>query len=302
MTDAQRVVSIALAEVGYHEKASNNNLDNPTANSGSGNWTKYARDLAAAGYYNGNKNGYAWCDSFVDWCFFKAYGSKAAAEKVQCQSGDLGAACPNSADYFKAKGRFDKTPKYGDQVFFGDFEHTGLCVGVTATTISTVEGNSGDAVKQHTYSRNDSYIAGYGHPLYDDDSGSSSGGGKEPAPTPEPEPAPVDPKQFVKDWQQWLGVDPDGDPGAKTQEANFARMFASLVKAYPVKVGYKGDYVKCIQGLLYAAGYDAGGLDGSFGSGMKKAVAAFQKEHGLDDDGEVGSDTLAALLEVVFLK
>ncbi len=299
MSNAQRVVSIALAEVGYHEKASNNNLDNPTANSGSGNWTKYARDLAAAGYYNGNKNGYAWCDSFVDWCFFKAYGSKAAAEKVQCQSGDLGAACPNSADYFKAKGRFDKTPKYGDQVFFGDFEHTGLCVGVTATTISTVEGNSGDAVKQHTYSRNDSYIAGYGHPLYDDDGGSSSGGGKEPAPTPE---SVKDLTEYVKDWQRWLAVDPDGDPGTKTEDANFQRIFVALVKAHPAKIGDKGDYVRCIQGLLYAAGYDPNGFDGEFGAGMETAVKAFQKDHGLGADGEVGADTLAALIEEVFKK
>ena len=46
------------AELGYHEKASNANLDDKTANSGSGNWTKYARDLDRLGnFYNGAKNG-----------------------------------------------------------------------------------------------------------------------------------------------------------------------------------------------------------------------------------------------------
>ena len=292
MATAKQVVNIALAEVGYHEKASNSGLDSKAGNSGSGNWTKYARDLAAAGYYNGNKNGYAWCDVFVDWCFFKAYGSKAAAEKAQCQSGPLGAACPNSADYFKAKGRFDKTPKVGDQVFFGDFEHTGLVVGVTSTTITTVEGNSGDAVKQHTYSRSDSYIAGYGHPLYDGDDG-----GKEPAPAPDPAKTTAD---YVKDWQRWLGVDADGDPGPKTNEANIQRMFVALVKAHPARIGDTGDYIQCIQGLLYAAGYDAGGFDGQFGPGMEKAVKACQKDHSLDADSEAGADTLAALMEDVF--
>ena len=58
MNWAEQVITIALAEVGYREKASNAALDDPAANAGSGTWTKYARDLAAAGYYNGNKNGY----------------------------------------------------------------------------------------------------------------------------------------------------------------------------------------------------------------------------------------------------
>ena len=66
MSKPADIVAIALAEVGYREKATNSMLDDKTANSGSNNWTKYARDLAAAGYYNGNKNGYAWCDCFVD--------------------------------------------------------------------------------------------------------------------------------------------------------------------------------------------------------------------------------------------
>lgn len=54
---AATLLAIAAAEIGYHEKASNANLDDKTANSGNANFTKYARDLAAAGYYNGNKQG-----------------------------------------------------------------------------------------------------------------------------------------------------------------------------------------------------------------------------------------------------
>jgi hypothetical protein len=53
----QKVIDIALAEVGYLEKKSNSNLDNKTANAGSNNYTKYGRDLDAVGFYNGKKNG-----------------------------------------------------------------------------------------------------------------------------------------------------------------------------------------------------------------------------------------------------
>ena len=52
---ASDVIKVAKAELGYYEKASNSNLDDKTANKGSNNWTKYARDLSNAGYYNGNK-------------------------------------------------------------------------------------------------------------------------------------------------------------------------------------------------------------------------------------------------------
>ena len=49
MSKTSDIVAIALAEVGYKEKASNAYLDDKTANAGAANWTKYARHLAAAG-------------------------------------------------------------------------------------------------------------------------------------------------------------------------------------------------------------------------------------------------------------
>lgn len=47
MYDRQKVITIALAEVGYLEKASNAQLDDKTANAGKKNFTKYARDMKA---------------------------------------------------------------------------------------------------------------------------------------------------------------------------------------------------------------------------------------------------------------
>ena len=47
---ASKLIKIAEAELGYHEKASNSNLDSKTANSGNNNYQKYGRDLYKAGY------------------------------------------------------------------------------------------------------------------------------------------------------------------------------------------------------------------------------------------------------------
>lgn len=165
-----RVLELARAEIGYHEKDSDNHLDSKTAvNDGSGNHTKYARDLHAAGYYNGDKCGYAWCDVFVDWLFYMASGKDAQyAQQVQCQTGDLGAGCYYSAGYYKQAGRYHTSnPQPGDQIFFGDFDHTGIVERVEGCMVVTIEGNSNNRVERRTYNIHDSYITGYGRPRYD---------------------------------------------------------------------------------------------------------------------------------------
>ena len=163
------LIAIARAEIGYKEKASNSQLDSKTANPGSNNFTKYGRDLYAAGYYNGNKNGVAWCDQFYDWCVFQLAGkNKKVAEAIQYQTGDCGAGCKYSAQYYRNAGKFfASNPKPGDQIFFGKVgaeTHTGMVVEVNGSIIKTVEGNAGNMVKELTYSINSPNIAGYGRP------------------------------------------------------------------------------------------------------------------------------------------
>ena len=285
MTSAEKVIAIALGEVGYREKASNASLDLAAANAGTANWTKYARDLYEAGYYNFNKNGYEWCDVFVDWCFFKAFG-KTEGQLMQAQTGPLGAACPYSAGYYKAQGRYDQTPRVGDQVFFqenGALVHTGIVTAVGPATITTVEGNKNNAVSKQNRNRSDSYIAGYGHPAYD-------------GAAPTPAPAPEDP---VKAWQTWLGVTADGAYGSATRTAALTRMLLGLAAKYPLRSGATGDGVKTLQGRLYSLGYDPKGLDGEYGPGTVAAVRAYQeKTPGLTADGEAGPATLAALFAI----
>lgn len=277
MSKPADIVAIALAEIGYHEKASNTALDDKTANSGGNNWTKYARDLAAAGYYNGNKNGFPWCDCFVDWVFFKAYGA-VEGQRIQCQTGPLGAGCIYSAQYYQQKGRYDRNPKVGDQVFFqtgGQIGHTGIVVAVTDTTITTVEGNSSDQVKKNTYSRSNGYIAGYGHPLYSDIPVTE---------TEEPEPVAVPaPEQ-------------DMAPTATT----------CIISLPQLKKGATGSAVKNAQELLIAKGYPCGGkvtagretADGDFGPTTERSVKNFQTQVRLTADGVVGAATWKALLTI----
>ena len=258
------IIRLAEKEVGYLEKKTNSQLDHKTKNAGSNNYTKYARDLHNAGYYNGNKNGHAWCDVFVDWLFFKAFG-KEVGQKLQCQTGNLGAGCQYSAQYYEKEGRLFKKPAIGDQIFFknssGSIHHTGIVVDVTSSKVFTIEGNTssasgvidnGGGVSKKSYAINDSRIYGYGRPRYDNDD-----------------------------------VDKSTEMGGVCQ-----------VDLPVLKRGAKGDSVKALQTLLIGYGCPCGvsGVDGNFGADTLRAVKVYQKNNKLDVDGAVGPATWAKLL------
>lgn len=180
----ETVIKIARAEVNYLEKKSNSNLDDKTANAGNKNYTKYARDLdKISGFYNGKKNGFAWCDVFVDWCFVQAYGVE-NAKKLLCQPDkSCGAGCNSSMKYYKAKKQFYAVPKPGDQIFFynsalTEASHTGLVYAADKNYVYTIEGNTssasgvvanGGCVREKKYKLNYNRIAGYGRPDYSAD-------------------------------------------------------------------------------------------------------------------------------------
>jgi hypothetical protein len=260
----ERLIQIAEAEVGYLEKKSNSNLDSKTANAGYNNWTKYARDLNNAGYYNGNKNGYYWCDVFVDWLFLQLCdGNREKAEKIICQTGDYGAGCNWSASYYRNAGRFYTTPKVGDQIFFGkrgDESHTGIVYKVDSTKVYTIEGNTstdvgvvpnGGGVVKKSYSLKYTKISGYGRPLYEE--------------------APV--KVETK------------------KEANTVNIELNVLA-----IGSKGDQVRTLQRLLKALGYSIS-IDGDFGKQTDDAVRRYQNKKGLTQDGVVGAQTWNKLLK-----
>jgi len=165
MTEDQvikKLISTASAEIGYKEKASNKNLDDKTANAGKGNFTKYARDLVNL-IGSPYAQGAAWCDMFVDWCFIQTFGKDNAKKML----GGWSAYTPTSANFYKNAGRFFKSPKVGDQIFFKNSErinHTGIVISVSNNIVYTIEGNSSNQVMHRSYYTSNQKIAGYGRP------------------------------------------------------------------------------------------------------------------------------------------
>lgn len=262
---AKQLVEIATAEIGYHEKATNANLDSKTANSGNKNFTKYGRDLFKAGFFNGNKNGFDWCAQFPTWCVWKLTGkNKKKTKYILCVGGDLSAGCGFALKYYKQAGRFDKNPKVGDQIFFkysnddSTADHTGIVVRVTDKLVETIEGNSGNEVRHKVYQLNDKTIIGYGHPRYDAETATK-------APAKE---------------------------GAKTVK----------IEMPILRKGSTGEAVKTLQRLLRQLQYvNTDGktlliVDGSFGSNTEAAVKRYQQKHLNGVDGIVGIKTWNKLL------
>lgn len=167
------VLKIARSEIGYHEKASNYDLDSKDGNPGTNNYTKYARDLWEANphFFQGPKQGYPWCCCFYDWCLYDACGHDSVkAQNAKYYTGPYGAGCQFAAQYYKDAGQWYKDPQPGDQIFFGhagDYQHTGLVEKVENGLVYTIEGNSNNMVQARCYSVTDGSILGYGRPKYD---------------------------------------------------------------------------------------------------------------------------------------
>jgi lysozyme family protein len=70
----------------------------------------------------------------------------------------------------------------------------------------------------------------------------------------------------------------------------------------PIRTGDRGAAVEDVQRRLVALGVDLGssGVDGVFLGATCSAVRTFQAEHRLDEDGEVGPQTWAALVDATF--
>lgn len=273
MMDAiNKVITIALSEVGYIEKKSNSQLYDKTANAGYNNYTKYAYefDTKYPTFYNTKKNGAAYCDIFVDWVFVKAFGEAKAKELLYQPSKSLGAGCTYSARYYKNNGRFFASPKVGDQIFFGVVgkeKHTGIVYKVDNIKVYTIEGNTreesgvipnGGGVYKKEYRLNDQEIVGYGRPKYE------------------------------------AVEQPSVKPSTSTSAAT------SSPRSYLMK-GDKGNKVKEMQKNLIKLGYSCGsyGADGNFGSGTELAVKNFQKANGLVVDGKYGKASKAKAEELL---
>ncbi len=194
-----------------------------------------------------------WCDMFLAWAADRA----GLIDVVGDSAWTVG-----HASWFKARGRWGRTPRKGAVVFFDwagsksipAIDHVGIVEAVRANgTVITIEGNTANQVKRRE--RSMSVIAGFGYPAYS----------SKPAPKPEPS------------WTE------------------------DIVKTLPLlKRGSRGYDVKTLFYLLHARGMGLNGDidDTVFGDPLEDALRRFQREAGLKADGECGPKTWPALLRV----
>ena len=145
----QKVVDTARAEVGYHE--------------GANNWTKYADDPNVIKLYGSSKQNLAWCGTFANWVYMKAFGYDIGSRLTYGGS----AACANAAQLYKNHGAFTRTPQLADQAFYyasGGINHTGIVVDIQDHAFYAVEGNYSDKVSLVRHNIYGSDVAGFGRP------------------------------------------------------------------------------------------------------------------------------------------
>lgn len=233
-----KLVAWALAQVGYSE--------------GANNWNKYAPKWTEAGGWNAQNQ--PWCDIFVDCGFIECFGIDLASRLTYQPKGGFSALCSASANFYKQNGAWFTTPSVGDQVFFnvsGGINHTGIVVGVSGGVVTTVEGNSSDAVRRNSYGVSSTYIAGFGRPnwkIFEE-------GSEEEKPAPE--------------------------PSADTCEIN--------VELPIIKFGDVSMWVKVMQTLLISRGFSCGwyGADGEFGAETKVGLFKYRQKIGAKGDDVV---------------
>lgn len=129
------LIAVAKNEIGYLEKATNDQLDSKTANAGYNNYTKYWRDIYPA--YQGQP----WCACQISWDMMTAFGLETAKKLLRHWPYVY---CPTMANLFTLYAN----PQVGDIVIFkhnGVFTHTGLVIKVQGDQFWTIEGNTSGA-------------------------------------------------------------------------------------------------------------------------------------------------------------
>lgn len=208
------VCDLAWSQVGYSQY--------------DGKHTKYAAELDSVDFYNYPKDGACdWCSIFVDWIIYRnTLNSMSvlepdadAARDYLCEpySGNAGAGCTQSAQYFKNRGLFLTDPadfKCGDKIFFqrsdGAIYHTGVIVNwgyveeLGCDGFTVIEGNTnGGTVAYKYYRYDDPKIAGVGSIQYD---GYEMPGVKDEAPAPVASPSKPLVKKYVVCVNTFLNV------------------------------------------------------------------------------------------------
>ncbi len=229
------------------------------------NWNKYAEDpdmTKLLGWYAQNQ---PWCNIFCNAAFISVFGLEIGSAMIYQTIGSGSALCRASAQFFKDHGAFTNSPEPGDIVFFysgGDINHQGIVMRVSGGTVSTIEGNSSDAVSSRNYRSGDPSIAGYGRPNW-------SLAGNSTVITSSPT-----------------------KPASKSSAEQYV-----TIKVPVLRIGAKSSAVASMQSMLKINKLSLGpsGVDGDFGPSTASALKTFQSRNGLTSDGICGQKTWEAL-------
>lgn len=104
-----------------------------------------------------------WCACFVSWC---------ADQSGLIANGSVPrfSLCDDGVIWFQSQGKWQgagSIPASGSIIFFdwngdGTSDHVGIVASCDGTTVHTIEGNSGDAVRERSYGIDNGTIIGYG--------------------------------------------------------------------------------------------------------------------------------------------
>ncbi len=136
------IAAVALSQVGYHEGRSAGDLDGTS--SGKANFTEYGANFGLSDD--------AWCSIFVWWCARQAGVNESIIRKTEWAKTSLQ---PFACLPLSQCGNIS----VGDIAFIdmsggdGIEDHMGIVVAVSENEITTVEGNSSNAVRRQVYSR-----------------------------------------------------------------------------------------------------------------------------------------------------
>lgn len=149
---------------GYLEKKNNAYLDDFKKNAGYNNYTKFARDVNSWG--QPGCQGQPWCAVYQFWKLVNVLGITRA---LQIMGGGF-YNCVSITNHAKSNGTWHNSPKVGALVIFRNGSHVGSVRSFNGSVIYTNEGNTssaagvvanGGAVRNKSYSINDSAIDGY---------------------------------------------------------------------------------------------------------------------------------------------
>lgn len=153
-TIADKVCSLAVAQIGYQEGKSGAHWDNHE---------KYAAAVPGLAWAQDEP----WCAVFTSWVYYHAGAIGLAPTTASCDA---------AGQWYRAHHATFDYPAIGAQVLYGtraDYVHTGIVIGYDGAWMHAIEGNAnnsgsreGDGVYSLKHLRRSSYVSAYGYPLF----------------------------------------------------------------------------------------------------------------------------------------